>query len=893
MAAAVALVHSGRPAGGGSPYGNAFVGRDRELGALDALVTRGHVVTVVGPGGIGKTRLALEFMRERARAWFCDLAAARDEADVSMAVARAIGMRIESSRSVIDQVGRRLAREPGEPLVVLDNVEQIAPCIGAILGPWRALAPRMRFLATSRCAIGFEEEATVRLEPLDVTYAVQLFLARAPGRFHGGLSVERDAPVVASLVRRLEGSPLAIELAAARLDVLPLSALEQRLDERFRLLRDPLAPQGSRQGTLWATIDWSWGLLPDWQRSALAQATIFEGAFDVEAAEGVLAVSGGRDSPQPLDALHALVRHSLVRSVPLDEGETRFRLYESVREFAALHLDDVERTRVQSRHARLFATRGSAAAASYEARGVPQALQRLERDFDDMTAALRRALGTTPQSPETSRQAAALVVASGPVLLSRWQSETHLALIDAARDALAETDAGITSAAGLLRAELANARAWVLARLGRYDESLGEVKDALVVARACGATAIEGILLVLASRIHEVRCEVEACLASAERAVALLSGTGADRRHGRALLQRLGALLVAGRYDESIPAAESALAIFRQLHDRSDEGHVLLHMSEGAFEHGDLDSARTAAERALSAFEALGERHSEAVARGMMGFLAHVAERWDDAERVYEQARAAFEETGDRRSAAFARGLLGIVALQRGRLEQAEAQLLEASAQLSELDLRYEAAIAAAQAGLRALQGDLAGAERALERIEGALRESETPRLSTVVGVYRGVIEALRGDLPEARARAAELAAVPVEEVRLALPLLHRVVSEAELRARSWFFEAEGAAFRAPGSPRVVLRARPYLARLVATLVQLRLERPGEIVTIESLVRAVWPDEPRLPLGPGANRLKVALNKLRGMGLRPIIVSLRGGYMLAPTIPVQLEGVES
>jgi predicted ATPase len=899
-------------------YGSAFVGREEELRALDVLVSPGRVVTLIGPGGVGKTRLALAFLDRRSRddaatrPVFCDLAAARDEAELCAGVARALDLRVDADAHgapIAEQVGRRLAREEGAPLVVLDNLEQVDSPLGATLGEWRARAPHVRFLATSRRPLEVEGEDVVGIAPLPLppagersasvlerSAAVVLFFARAEGRPHGDLTMDADGATVAALVRRLEGMPLGIELAAARLDVLPLAAIADRLGERFRLLRNPVAPEGGRHSTLWATIEWSWDLLTEWQRAALAQASVFEGSFDVEAAENVLALPAGpdrgHDAPAPLDALHALVRHSLVRA------DARFALYVAVRDFAATRLDDAARDAVRARHARFFVERGSRAAAAYEARGALTDLQSLERDHEDMTAALRRALDAPPPSShaqsarESAEQAAALVLALGPVLYLRWSSETHLGLVDAAQGALARAGAGSPrdAAAARIAVELAHARASVLRRLGRLDEAMREVEIALPEARRLGAHALEGMLLEIESHVHEMRGRHDASRAAVDRAIELLSAAGAERRLGLALLRRSLTDVEAGAFDESLEVAARARAIFRRLGSRLDEAMVLVALGMGTYERGDFDAARPLFEQARDAFAELGERRNEAVARGYIGGIAHVEERWDEATRAYEEVRASFEELGDRRLEAVYRGYLGVVAMQRGRLDEAEAPMRAATGVLAEVgDPRYEATISAALAGLRALRGDLDGAERELADCERRLQASDAARFAPVIDVYRGVVDALRGDLVSARRRGEDLARLPIEDARLALPLLRRVLRETEDRGRTWTFAARGASFRAPSGGAVELASRAPLARIVDALVRHRLERPGELLAKEPLIRAAWPDEARLPMGPGANRLKVAVSTLRRMGLEPIIVSKRGGYMLDPSVPLRVE----
>jgi predicted ATPase len=893
---------------------SAFLGREEELETLRALAQPGRIVTLVGPGGIGKTRLALAFLEKQssegraAPAWFCDLAAARDEDGLTLGVARALGLRIETHAvPPAEQVARRLAIERAGALLLLDNLEQLPPALDATIGDWCSRAASVRFVATSRRPLGLERESVMAVEALPLppagetspavlerSVAVRLFFDRAKGRAHGDLSMERDGTLVAALVRRLEGIALAIELAAGRLDVLSLGAIEHKLDERFRLLRDPVAMGSHRHATLWATVAWSWDLLPQAHRTLLARASVFEGAFDREAAESVL-VPTSAESPGVVDVLESLASQSLARkpspSRPGEEGASRFALYETVREFAAEHLTGAERDHALTRHARFFAARTSRAAADYEARGRASDLRDLERDNDDAMAALRRTLDAAPPEPEAAERAAALVVALGPVLLYQWRSQLHLDLVGRAHASLAAACAADHGEGERLAIALGYARALVFGRLGRLDDAQRETERWLPVARARGARMLEGMLELVANNVDLIQGRVEAAGASAARAVACFAGPGAERLLGRAVLRKADADIEAGRFEEGFAETERALVHFA-VNGSPEEPAARCYLGQLAFERGDLDTARDVLEEARAGLAAVGDSRNAALAYSYLGKIAQVEGRWDEAARIYEQVHATFDEMGHRRLAVHVSGDLGVLALQRGDLEEAEARLREAARVLAELgNPRFEAVCACALAGVHALRGDLPAAERALAEVEGRLRAGETALFVPIVDVYRGVVEALRGDTASARRRLDELAAIPREETRVALPLLRRTLEQAELRARAWVFEPDGAAFRAPRGGRVELDAHSPQARVLAALASHRVARPGELLAKESLVRAAWPDEQRLSTDSGANRLRVAVAKLRRAGLQALIVSGAGGYMLDPATPVQVVGM--
>ncbi|HEY2514440.1 MAG TPA: AAA family ATPase, partial [Polyangiaceae bacterium] len=418
-------------------YASSFVGRQQELAALGELVARGErLVSLVGFAGVGKTRLALVFAGGRA-ALYCDLSAARSTADLCDALAQTLDLRADAVRArsepLAARIGEELARRD-RPLLVLDNFEQLGAGEVATLDAWRERASRATFLVTSRRPLGAHGEVVLPVAPLADDDALQLFLARAVSRLHGANALEGDPRVAASLVDRLDGIPLAIELAAARLDVLSITAIADGLGERFGMLKDPLSA-GERHGTLWRAIDWSWRLLEPWQRAALAQLSVFEASFGFDDVAAVVALpnlaqSRGPDAPTALDAIHALVRQSLVWA---DAAEgTRFSLFEAVRDFATHQLDLEETRNVRRRHARWFLARGREAASAIDTRGSPGAMGALDRDRLELTGVLRRALAVDPATPASARDAAGALLALSPVLAIRGSAEARLPLFDAA-----------------------------------------------------------------------------------------------------------------------------------------------------------------------------------------------------------------------------------------------------------------------------------------------------------------------------------------------------------------------------------------------------------------------------------------------------------------------------
>jgi predicted ATPase len=315
-----------------------------------------HLVTLIGSGGIGKTRLAIEVAqrwteaipRGAESAWFVDLAQVRDPAAWVEVLADALGIRPEGSGAALEPIIERLQGRPA--LIVLDNFEHVLAA-ATELGRFLAACPELTVLVTSRAALRLREEHEVPLAPLDTpaagmadvevvgqSPAVQLFVARAVAVRPGFVLTPGNAAAVAELCRRLDGIPLALELAAVQLRILTPKALLTRLgadlDHALDLTAGPV-DLPDRQRTLRATIEWSYGLLSEVQRVLLARLSVFSGAWTLAASEAVGIVDGDLDA---VDILAALVAQSLVRVDESDADEPRFRMLETVRAYATERL---------------------------------------------------------------------------------------------------------------------------------------------------------------------------------------------------------------------------------------------------------------------------------------------------------------------------------------------------------------------------------------------------------------------------------------------------------------------------------------------------------------------------------------------------------------------------
>ncbi|MEU8762936.1 BTAD domain-containing putative transcriptional regulator [Streptomyces sp. NPDC048659] len=381
-----------------------FLGRDRELGEIAGELGAFRLVTLFGTGGVGKTRLSQEVGDRVGRSWsdgvwFVELAPVTDPAAVVETVLGAVGARetvlrgagaeeLRLGEDTVRPVGRLVehcARR--RMLLVLDNCEHVVGAVAELVEVLLARCPGVTVLATSREPLGVPGEVVRPVGPLPVEAAVRLFGERGAA-VRPGFRVEEERGAAEEIVRRLDGLPLAVELAAARLRVLSAGQIAERLDDRFRLLSSGARTVLPRQQTLRAVVDWSWELLDEGERGVLRRLSVFAGGCELEAAE---AVCGG-GAPEVLDVLGALVDKSLVVAVPGERG-MRYRLLETVAEYASERLDEGgERGVAERRHLEYYRELARVTDPALRGGRQTEALARFGVEYGNLRTALGRAV---------------------------------------------------------------------------------------------------------------------------------------------------------------------------------------------------------------------------------------------------------------------------------------------------------------------------------------------------------------------------------------------------------------------------------------------------------------------------------------------------------------------
>jgi predicted ATPase/class 3 adenylate cyclase len=383
-----------------------FIGRERELTGIKELLEGTRLLTLLGMGGLGKTRLSLQIAADVLEkypdgVWFVDLAPIKDPSLVPNAVAKVLGVHEEPGKPLTLTLCEYVRQH--KLLFVLDNCEHLISACACLADALLRGASKVRILATSREALHIHGEQTYQVMPLKApdrkageenllrSEAVQLFVERARLQNPGFSVTERDAPAIADVCARLDGIPLALELAAARMRLLSIDEINARLHDRFKLLTGGSRVAPERQQTLRALVSWSYDLLQDREQTLLDRLSLFSGGFDLRAAEEVC----GAEPLLPddvVDLLSSLVEKSLVM-VEQANGAWRYGLLETIREFAQERLvdrDDVAAT--EARHCDYYL--GIAKAAKKELEGPEQAewIRRLEVELDNLRAAIASAL---------------------------------------------------------------------------------------------------------------------------------------------------------------------------------------------------------------------------------------------------------------------------------------------------------------------------------------------------------------------------------------------------------------------------------------------------------------------------------------------------------------------
>ncbi|WP_343243965.1 BTAD domain-containing putative transcriptional regulator [Streptomyces sp. SID13726] len=817
---------------GGSPVpGNlrarltSFVGREADIDAIRGDLAAARLVTLLGPGGAGKTRLsqeAAEAVRYAARdgVWLAELAPVDDPGAVPEAVLTAVGaretvlygggaeaMRVAGSERLDDPVDR-LAEHCGKRrmLLILDNCEHVVEAAARLTEALLERCPGLTVLATSREPLGVPGELLRPVEPLPEPVALRLLADRGAAA-RPGFRVDADAETAAAcaeICRRLDGLPLGIELAAARLRMLTPRQIADRLDDRFRLLTSGSRTVLPRQQTLRAVVDWSWDLLDEEERDVLRRLSVFAGGCDLAAAEAVC-------GPAALESLGSLVDKSLVVAAPSGDGEMRYRLLETVAEYAGERLDETGGRRSGAERAHLAYYRELARTTDPLLRGPGQlaAIARLEREYENLRTALRRAVADhdeqeglclvlslawywqmrdlriearnwsrevqalgpdpfagpgTPAVPVWERCTDTPPPWTGEILEEAWRGVhlVHLACMDTELDAW----------------QSEHAQAKLRAIAATYEPGMPQT------CRTPGSLWIFAIMLTgNMDRLREVvGATVDTCRAAP------------DYEWELAAALQWRANLLANRSDwagDAIRDAEEALGIYERLGDQWGTAEALSARAEAHERKGDWAEAAADYERGVERAERLGARAQVSVLNARLGSVLLETGDAVRGERLLREVIAGGDGARNEAMPAsrmFLAGWLGLT----GRISEAREQLGLLREQFGVAHfVIFDAFLLGSEAWLNVLEGRheecLALARQALARSGEALAQYIAPHMRTMYlhtsGIALAAAEGGARARDGARCLAAGDALLPPSHAPTALEREVRGRAERELRA--------------------------------------------------------------------------------------------------------------
>jgi predicted ATPase/DNA-binding SARP family transcriptional activator len=648
-----------------------FVGRSRELKDLDALVARARLVTLTGVGGSGKTRLALEVAgravpRHRDGVWIVDLAGVADQDLVPARVAAALNVAEQAGRSASEVLVEHL--RPRTTLLVLDNCEHLLEASASLTAELLMRCPRLQVLATSRRPLGVPGETTYPVPPLSVPEtdavmqqrverceSVRLFLDRALAVRPRLETSPRALGCVAAICRELDGLPLAIELAASRVDVLSLDEIAAYLRERFDLLRSRGGTPPPRHRTLAATMDWSYELLTQEEQRVLACLSVFAGGFCRDGVAHVCEL----ETERALEVLARLVEASLVLPEERD-GHMRYRLLATVRQYASDRLAaSGEADAIRHRHACHYLELIERAEPKLDGSEQTQWLDCVQAEHDNLRVVLDTSL--TQGDPETGLRL-------GAGLFWFWYLRGHYR---EGREWLDRALSAAEAAPACIRAKGLSAAGTLAFLQCDYARARDLLAESLALFRKLGDLRGTARSLQVLGSVSRERGDYDAAIAFHAESLELWRALSDRQGIARSLNYLAFVAWISGEPDKATVLADEALPIARDLGDREGIAWALLDLGASAVHRGELERASEVCDEALSVSRQVGFKEGIAWSLELLGLVAELRGDVSGAYLCFTESLAGHTELGDRWRAASVLEALGRLASAQGLCDRA------------------------------------------------------------------------------------------------------------------------------------------------------------------------------------------------------------------------------
>ena len=731
---------------------DSFFGREAEIGELSARFRDGQrLVTLLGPGGTGKTRLSQRFGAKQLAefpggVWFCDLTEAHTRLGIFSAMSSAMELPLISKDPEAQLADAILGR--GRVLIILDNFEQVVEHAAETLGRWLQRAPESTFLVTSRTILHIAGEEVMYLNPLPLTEAVDLFFDRARAVQPKISRTEESEALVVKIVERLDGMSLAIELAAARIRMLSLENILSRLSERFKLLRGQRRDQSTRQSSLRGVIDWSWFMLKPYEMSALSQLSVFHGGCTLEAAEEVVNLDAFKEAPWVMDVLTGLVDQSLLRRIEPYPGHVRYRMLESIREYSFEKLGkDVSDTTL--RHARYFTKYGEEGhILSLDAHGAVERHKSQTLEVENLLAGVDKGLSASEPEIAVSCALAAFEVFlwSGPICEGVSLMHKVISL----------------PVPPVLQTRLFSYAGSMLNASGFPKDAMSYYKKAYVLASEMENRRLEGFVYLKLADVHWSIGKVEDALEHYTQALVMLREAKDRRFEGIALGDLANLYHGLGRLGDALEKYTQALVILRETGDRRYEGVTLGNLAHLYQSQGRFSEAQMHYDEALAIHREVGNRKAEGTTLTSIAALYQSQGRTQEALDFYSQSLVLAREVGDRRLEGIDLGNLGDLQYAEGNNMAAEPNLRLAIAICDETVPAGAGAFRGTLALISAQQGSLVEARQLIEKGESQLRGVYKGELGKLL-CKKAIVEHIAGDAESTHLALAEAESIAVE----------------------------------------------------------------------------------------------------------------------------------